>query len=37
VFGFIDIHGWDMNIHEYSVFGSMDKLNLDTHNREYTG
>jgi hypothetical protein len=34
--GVFGIHGWDMDIPEYRVFGWMDKLNLDIHNRKYS-
>ena len=37
VFGSMNINGWNMDIYEYRVFGWMDKLNLDIHNREYSG
>jgi hypothetical protein len=32
----MDIHGWDMDIHGYRVFGWMDKLNLDINDRKYS-
>jgi len=35
-FDWLDIHGWDVTIHEYAVFGCIDKLDRDIHKREYS-
>ena len=35
-FDWVDIHGWDVTIYGYAVFGCIDKLDRDIHKREYS-